>query len=116
VTGRPNDALSVYGPLLEQFPRDRRLLRGAAELLGELGSPAQRERAKTYWRRLESLEKTGSVPWLEARYQVAAVTLQLGQSDECRKLIQVTRLLYPELGNEDLRRRFAELELRLNSR
>lgn len=116
VTGRPNDALSVYEPLLEQSPRDKRLLRGAAELLGELGSPAQRERAKTYWRRLESLEKTGSVPWLEARYQVAAVTLQLGQSDECRKLIQVTRLLYPELGNEDLRRRFAELELRLNSR
>lgn len=110
VVGRPNDALAVYEPLLEAAPRDKRLLRGAAELLDGLGAPAQRERAKTYWRRLEALEKPGSVPWLEARYQVAAVTLQLGQTEECRKLIQVTRLLYPELGNAELRGRFAELE------
>jgi tetratricopeptide (TPR) repeat protein len=114
VVGRPNDALAVYEPLLEAAPRDKRLLRGAAELLDDLGSPAQWERAKTYWRRLESLEKPGSVPWLEARYQVAAVTRKLGQIDECRKLLRVTRLLYPELGTADLKGRFSELERRLS--
>lgn len=108
--GRPNDAIAVYESLLEGSPRDKRLLRTAAELLTDSGQEQAWETAKTYWRRLEALEQPGSKAWLSARLQVAATCLKLGQTEECRKLLSVTRVLYPELGGPELKAEFDALQ------
>ncbi len=110
VMGRPNDALSVYEPLLAQSPRDKRLLRAAAVLLSSLDKPERLEKARTYWRQIEKLEEHGSSAWFDARYEVAAVTLKLRQTAEFHRLMSITRELYPELGGPELKQKFARLE------
>ncbi|REJ94219.1 MAG: hypothetical protein DWQ34_09075 [Planctomycetota bacterium] len=112
---RPNDALAVYERLLDASPGDRSLLRAAAELSGGMDGPEQLQTAKSYWRRLEASEKPGSGPWLDARWHVAETALRLGELEECRKLLQVTRLLYPDLGGPATAERYADLENRLSA-
>jgi hypothetical protein len=110
IVGRPNDALSVYEPLLAQAPRDKRLLRAAAVLLSSLDKPERLEKARSCWRQLEKLEEHGSPAWFDARYEVAAVTLKLREAPEFRRLMSITRELYPELGGPELKQKFARLE------
>ena len=52
--------------------------------------------------------------WLTARRSVIECSIRLEQFDEARKLMNVTRLLYPELGGSELKARFVELEKRLD--
>jgi tetratricopeptide (TPR) repeat protein len=111
--GQIDDAIKVYEELLQASPSNRELLRTTAELLLRSPSKEALSRAKQTWRRLEAREKPGSPAWLEARYQVAASTLALGQTDECRKLVGVTRLLYPDLGNPELKQRYEQLAAQL---
>lgn len=110
---RPHDALIVYQSMLEQEPRNRQLVRKCAELLASTGDPRELRLAYDYWKRLVSLERQGERSWLEARFELADCGLELGQVEEARKLVGVTKLLYPELGGADLRRRYADLEARI---
>lgn len=66
--------------------------------------------AKQCWRRVESLSKTGSTEWLAARLAVLKMCVRLKQFDEGRKLMQVTRVLYPELGGDPLNKQFEAVE------
>ncbi|MGH7202679.1 MAG: tetratricopeptide repeat protein, partial [Planctomycetaceae bacterium] len=109
-TDQVEQAAEVYQRLLKQAPEDRTLLRALAEQLMDCGSPECLSEAKTHWRRLESLEEPGTRLWLLARYHVARCCYLLEQYDECRKLLGLTRVLYPKLGGDDLRQRFESLE------
>lgn len=108
--GNDLNAAGFFDKLLAQSPRDRTRLRTAAELHQRLGEPANFQKAKTYWQRLESLESKGSGAWLTARLHIAECAVRLGQKEEARKLIALTRLVYPELGGADLQARFAAVE------
>lgn len=110
-TGQPTKAIAAYQQLVEKSPRDAKLLRTAAELCESLDSQEGMQQAKTYWRRLEGVLKAGSVEWLEARWHVIRCCRRLGENAEADKLLKVTKLLYPELGGETLRRRFEEMSL-----
>ncbi|MBT4868424.1 MAG: outer membrane protein assembly factor BamD [Planctomycetaceae bacterium] len=112
-TGRSTEAIKVYESLLSQTPKDRRLLKTVAELLTDCGTRECLLNAKTQWRKLESMERAGEPAWMSARYQVVWCLFALKEHDECRKLLAVTRLLYPALGGDELRSRFAELEKKL---
>jgi len=109
-TGQPSKALAVYQQLVEQSPRDVKLLRTAAELCDIIDSSAATTRAKSYWRRLESALKAGTLDWLEARWHVIRCCQKLGEQTEADKLLKVTKLLYPDLGGPTLKMRFEELE------
>lgn len=109
-TNQPKRARALYEKLLAHSPRDKKLLRISAELLMECGTAECVRRAKKHWRQLESLENPGSRDWMQARYEVARCCLLLKQHDDCRKLLGVTRLLYPDRGGEKLRAKFEELE------
>jgi tetratricopeptide (TPR) repeat protein len=111
--GRPNDAAQVYRRLLERAPKDRALLSRAATGIGGLGTVDAAREAKALWRRLENIENAGSAGWLSARLEVIRCCRQLKEIDECRKLLRVTRLLYPELGGAALKQQFDELEASL---
>jgi TolA-binding protein len=112
-TGRSSQAVQVYESLLSKAPKDRRLLKTVAELLTDYGTRESLKNAKAQWRRLESLERAGEPAWMNARYHVAWCSFALKQYVECRKLLAVTRLVYPALGGDELRGRFAELEKKL---
>jgi len=115
-TRQPLKAMEVYAKLVKRSPRDPELLATAAELLMEIGTTDSLRRAKQHWRSLESLHAAGDPRWLEARYHVARCCFLLQQDAECSRLVNLTRLLYPQGGGADLRSRFAELERELAGR
>lgn len=108
-TGQPSKAIAVYQQLVEKTPRDAKLVRTAAELCESLDTKEGTQQAKSHWRRLEGLLKAGSLEWLDTRWHVIRCCRQLGESAEADKLLKVTKLLYPDLGGESMRRRFDEL-------
>ncbi|MEZ6067725.1 MAG: hypothetical protein R3B90_18900 [Planctomycetaceae bacterium] len=112
-TGNLLDAIKGYEALLEQSPRDKELLRVVASLCSELGTPDSLGQGRRLWQRLEAQLEKGSPSWLEARWQVADAAARLGQADDARKLIGLTRLVYPELGGPELKARYDALEARL---
>lgn len=114
-TNQPREAVELYTQRLETHPDERETLRTVAMLQTRIGTRDAYQAAKRHWRKLESLAESGSREWLEARYNVARSCLALGEYEECRKLIGVTRLLYPGLGDPELRQRFAKLQSDANA-
>lgn len=108
-TGNVERAVRLYQKLLKDSPSNQEFLRSLAELLSRSSARDTLLQARTCWRKLESLQSPGSPEWLQARYQVARVTFRLAEYRECRKLLDVTGLLYPQLGGEPLRSRFRQL-------
>jgi hypothetical protein len=62
---------------------------------------------------VEALLKQGSEEWLDARWHVIECCLLAGEREQARKLMSVTKLLYPKLGGGEMSRRYAELEAKL---
>ncbi len=108
-TGQPSKAVAVYQQLVVKSPRDPKLLRTAAELFESLGSTAGDQQAKAAWRKLEGLLKAGSIEWLDARWHVIRSCRKLGENAEADKLLKVTKLLYPDLGDAATRAKFDDL-------
>ena len=109
-TRQTRTAAKLYETLLAATPNDRQILTTVADLMTQLGTLEYVQQAKTHWRQLETVETPGSTPWLNARYHVAYCCLKLKQYKECRKLLGVTKLLYPSLGGKTLRSKFLTLE------
>ncbi|WP_417387968.1 tetratricopeptide repeat protein [Gimesia sp.] len=106
-------ALEYYQELLKQAPRNTALIKQVAQLLEHCGTKACLREAAQKWRQLESAEKPGSIPWLDARLHIVETTFDSGDEAEARKLLGVTILLYPDLGNDELKQRFQELQQRI---
>jgi hypothetical protein len=111
-TGQFRKALEQHDAVAAQAGRDPALLRRLAEVVSTCQRPECRQKAQAAWRKLEAALTPGGADWFQARFQVASLTLELDQRDECRKLIGVTRLLYPDLGGDDLRAKFLDLQRR----
>jgi tetratricopeptide (TPR) repeat protein len=109
-THQPEEALRLYEQMLAGQPKSKPLHLRIAGLLGDADDPRCLRKAKTLWRTLEAQEKPGSETWLQRRYEVARCSWKLGETEEARKLLGVTKLLYPQLGNEELKSKFEQLE------
>ena len=109
-TDRSRRAITIYSQLLRTSPRDRDLLTTIADLRMKCGTSECLKAARANWQMLQSLDKPGSRNWLAARYQVTLCSYRLGRYDECRKLLTVTRLLYPDLGGRELKAMYTTLE------
>lgn len=110
---QPMRALEYYQELLKASPKDRSLLRQVALLLLRCGTKACLREATQKWRQLEAAEKAGTPPWLEARLHVIQSLHDSGDVAEAKKLLGVTKLLYPELGNAELKQQYQELQSRM---
>jgi len=110
---QPIRALEFYQGLLKQSPNDTSLVKQVALLLERCGTKACLRQATQKWRQLEATEKPGTVPWLDARLHIIQTALDSGDEAEAKKLLGVTKLLYPELGNDDLQNRYREVEARI---
>ena len=110
VTGNLPEAVDIYESLLRSEPGNRELIRTTAELLLRRGQRSDIERARGWWQKLEGLETKGSAEWLDARVRLGEAMLALGQTAEVLKLVRVTRILYPQAGDEAVRAKLSELE------
>ncbi len=106
-------ALEYYQELLKQAPRDSTYIKQVALLLEHCGTKACLREAAQKWRQLEAAEKPGSIPWLDARLHIIQTTFDSGNEAEAKKLLGVTKLLYPDLGNQELKQQFQELQQRI---
>ena len=112
-SGQITKAVEIYQRQATAAPKDANRQREIAVLLAE---HPQRECvvvARQCWRQVESLTKQGSPEWLTARLGVITTGIQLDQAAESRKLLGVTKLLYPELGGAELKSRFLAAEQKL---
>lgn len=114
-TGDSSAAIARYRAALAEHPDDKRLLTQAAATLLASGDLPAVEQARDYWRRLEKLEKPGTSAWIDARMKVIEADLSLGNLAEARKLLTVTKLLHPALGDPQTRVEFQRLEQRVNA-
>ncbi len=113
-TNQPTEALKVYDQMIVAQPKNQSLRMTVAKRLSEGEDRTCLLKAKAHFRAVESSQKPGSVMWLEMRYHIARCCLKLGQTEECRKLLGVTGVLYPELGTDALKARYAELQAELD--
>ena len=108
--GFPLRAVSLYEDLVERQPQDHELRVRLAQIRGQINSTDQKIQAVKDWRIAESLVKTGSDDWMSARVGRLEALRRSGQLDQCRRLLQVTRLLYPDLGTPETKSRLKTLE------
>jgi tetratricopeptide (TPR) repeat protein len=115
-TEQNSQAVQILRRLLARRPKDTIMRRRVAEMLLETGKPADITAAQLEFRKLEASLKTGSDDWMDARIHVIETAIALKNFGEARKLLKVTRLLYPNLDSDDLKRRLNDASQALASR
>jgi len=108
-TGRPAQAADLLKPLLDADPENHDLRRRIATRLMAANTPERLAAARQHWQKLESTFPPGSADWFSARMETIRVSLSLGQTDEARKVLRVTRLLYPDPPTAEIRGTLDEL-------
>jgi tetratricopeptide (TPR) repeat protein len=107
--GQWKEAAEIYEAILWKQPADAAVRGELARLYEACGTPGCYREALKQWQALERLQRKGSVEWLETRYHLAWVHLRTGDDATARKLIEVTRLLYPQLGTPSLKAQYQAL-------
>ena len=114
-TGQIGKTVELVKRLSELSAKDVDKQRELAQLLSDMPDPEAISLVKQCWRRVESLTKPGSLEWLTARKEVLRASVRLDQFDDARKLLQVTKVLYPDLGGEPLKAQFEAIERELKT-
>ncbi len=107
----PTEAVADYQALIAQYPRERRFAEEAAQHFLAVGGRQALTEAERLWRRL-GRTTPGSESWLRARLGLAETLVKQGQPDEAVKLIDLTRVLAPDLGGGPWPRQFETLRRR----
>jgi hypothetical protein len=108
--GEKRRGIEIYEDLLKAAPRDKPLLTAYAELLTRCGNADCLKKAVTTWRKLEGLCREATPEWFAMRYQVCTALVALNETSQACKLVKVTRLVYPDIEDGALQKKFAELE------
>ena len=114
-SGQSAKAVELYARCAADVPKDTARQRDIAVQLEAVTNRECLMLAKQCWRRVESTTKQGSTEWLTARLGVISSSSKLGQQQDARKLLELTKLLYPELGGSELKLRFAEVDRQLKA-
>lgn len=102
-------AIAGTEDLLVQFPNDKSFLHQLIQISMKQGLPADLNRAKEIWIRLEKLEPKGTTPWINARIQISDLLFRTGDPAGAKKILGVTRTLYPQLGSPELKQQGDDL-------
>ena len=112
-TGRSFHAVQLYERLVKANPRDGPLRVRLANIRLTIGTKKQLEIALSDWQSAERLVPAGQDDWMRIRLGRLKTLRQSGRVGECRKLLRVTRLLYPKAGTAAVRIELQELEQQL---
>lgn len=107
------EASEIYEELLERFPADERLMRKVIDVSIRRGRAEDLLRARKWWTQIEQLHDPGTPDWISARLNIARLNVRLGKPAEARKLLGVTKALYPTLGTPELKAEFEATLLEL---
>jgi len=110
---RSREAHELYEKLLLDNAQDQQLRRELAESLTKCGTVDCYQRALVHWRLLENQSQKGTPEWLRFRAEVIESLMITGKTDEAKRLLSLTELLYPQIDNESLKRRYAELKQKI---
>ena len=108
-SGQTTKAVALYEQLLQEAPENRNYLNRLSTLLEMCNNRKHWEKAYALWKGRVGKEKQGTEAWLEARYHLAKAGMNLDRLEEARKIVQVTLLLYPNIGSKDLQDRYRKL-------
>lgn len=111
--GNLDKAITSLSKELLSNPKDTQLKMRLAKLMQASGLPNHLNRAITLWRELESTAKPGTETWYDYRLSYAETLIAQGQQNQCRKLIAITKALYPNVPSESLKKRLAEISAEL---
>lgn len=111
---RSVEAHEMYEDLIQQSPDDLQLRRELAKSLSDCGTVSCYHRALEHWQYLEDHTEKGTLDWLRYRAEVIQSLIQVGKSKEAAKLLKITRLLYPEIGDETLREKYTTLQQKID--
>ena len=111
--GQITKALEIYERQANAAAKDVNRQREIAILLADLEPRECTVLARQCWRRVESLTRQGSPEWLTARLGVITAGIRLNELAEAKKLLALTRILYPELGDAELKARYQAAEQKL---
>lgn len=114
-SGKQPKAIETGRHLIDAGAKDADRLRELARLFSESNNKEIVGLAKQSWRRVEGLTKAGSPEWMQARLSVLQCCVRSGELDEGRKLLQVTKALYPDFGSGTLKDDVAAVERELKS-
>jgi tetratricopeptide (TPR) repeat protein len=103
------EAIGVYEEILQRNPRSADAMLALGSLYGETG---QWERALETWRRFSDGVEIGTHHWFVSRYETANALEQLGMLDRACAVAQMTLVLHPDLGDDELANEFLEIRSR----
>ncbi len=108
-SGQTTKAVALYEQLVAEMPQNKNYVNRLSALLKQCNNQEHWEKALALWKKEVRKEKQGTEAWLEARYHLAVASINLNRLEEARKIVQVTLLLYPNIGSKDLQKRYREL-------
>lgn len=108
-------AIDQLESLLKREPENHSLRRNLIDITTRQGGGADLKRALELWQEIERQSRKGSVEWIEARINIAELMEKTGDAAGARKILGVTRTLYPQLGSPGLRERGNALWERVQS-
>jgi tetratricopeptide (TPR) repeat protein len=103
------EAIGVYEEILHRNPRAADAMLALGSLYGETG---QWGRALETWRRFSDGVELGTHHWFVSRYETANALEQLGMLDRACAVAQMTLVLHPDLGDDELANEFVEIRSR----
>ncbi len=110
--GDLDEAARRYAALIDSQGTDPAAKYEYAHLLARSENRLSLEQALTLWREvLNELNRTDpqGQQWFEAKYQIALLHFKLGDAQRAAKIIRLTQVLHPELGNPTLKAQFQDL-------
>ncbi len=108
-SGHQAAALDLLRRLAKENPRDAEAQETLARRLAAADDRATLQEALAKWRELERHSKPDSPRWFRAKYHVADLHFRLGDPQRAAKIIQVTQVLHPDLGGQELKQKFSQL-------
>jgi hypothetical protein len=106
---RRDEALKLLADLSQKQPNDAAVQEAYAATLSAGTSKVDQELALTKWREVERRSKPGTDRWFRAKLRLAQGHLALGNRDRAKQIIELTKLLHPELGGAELKGQFLDV-------
>lgn len=106
---RRDEALKLLAALSQKHANDAVVQEAYALAVSAGATQADHEAALVRWREVERRSPPGSERWFRAKLQLAQTHLKLGNKERARQIVELTKLLHPQLGGATLERQFAEV-------
>ena len=107
--GETQAAVDILIALLNQRRRDPSTLRLFAEILTRQQDASSLNRALQFWGDLERISERGGEVWWAAREGILVVLVKLDRRDEAQQSYNMLRILYPDLGGAERKKRLMKL-------